>query len=150
MLKMREETNNNRKTNVLFVLILATAFAGFLVSLYLTILHYQGISPICLILEGCEKVLTSRYAELGGIPIALFGTIFYLLVIFLSGLYLEAGNRKVIRPIFLFSFAGFLVSLGLVYTQYFLIGEFCVFCMASAFATTLIFVFSVMLTRLRI
>ncbi len=48
------------------------SLAGLAVAGYLTYVHYEGIAPVCTT-GGCEKVQSSVYAELGGIPVALIG-----------------------------------------------------------------------------
>ena len=54
------------RTPVVVVALIGVAIAG-----YLTYVHYAGIEPICAASGGCEKVQSSDYAELAGIPVAL-------------------------------------------------------------------------------
>ena len=42
-------------------------------SIYLTVEHISGESVRCTIIAGCSEVLSSRYAVVGGVPLA-FGT----------------------------------------------------------------------------
>src|SRR5690348_14780226 len=72
------------------------SFLGFLDAAYLTILHYKNVIPPCSIAHGCETVLTSQYATLGPIPIALLGVFFYLVVLGLLGM---LGNGIKLIPI---------------------------------------------------
>ncbi len=46
------------------------ALGGLADSIYLTIKHFTGEKVPCSIVEGCEQVLTSSYAEIFGIPLA--------------------------------------------------------------------------------
>ena len=48
--------------------IAALAAAGLAISAYLTWVHYAGIEPVCTGISDCERVQTSSYAELVGIP----------------------------------------------------------------------------------
>jgi uncharacterized membrane protein len=57
--------------------IAAFAVVGAAVAMYLTVVHYAHTAPICTT-GGCEKVQHSRYAELGGAPVAVLGLIAYL------------------------------------------------------------------------
>jgi uncharacterized membrane protein len=46
--------------------------AGLGIAAYLTYTHYAGVAPVCTS-GGCEKVQTSRYATLAGVPVAAIG-----------------------------------------------------------------------------
>ena len=56
--------------------IAAAALVGGAVAAYLTYVHYAHISPLCTT-GGCEKVQSSSYAELAGVPVALLGLLAY-------------------------------------------------------------------------
>jgi uncharacterized membrane protein len=60
--------------------IAAFAAAGAAVATYLTVVHYAHTAPICTT-GGCEKVQHSKYAELGGLPVAVLGLAAYLAII---------------------------------------------------------------------
>ena len=47
---------------------------------YLTYVHYAHVSPICTT-GGCEKVQSSSYAELAGVPVALLGLVAYAAIL---------------------------------------------------------------------
>jgi len=108
---------------------------------YLTWKHVQGASPFCP-RGGCDLVLTSHYAEVWGIPLALIGALGYGGILALS-LWAhwaeEPGLRKALSGLLVFSTIGFLVSLVLVYLQLFVLKSICIWCMASALTMTTIF-----------
>lgn len=56
--------------------IAAATLVGGAVAAYLTYVHYADVSPICTT-GGCEKVQSSSYAELAGVPVALLGLVAY-------------------------------------------------------------------------
>ena len=56
--------------------ILAAALLGGAIAAYLTVVHYTHSSPICTT-GGCEKVQTSSYASVAGIPVAVLGLAAY-------------------------------------------------------------------------
>jgi uncharacterized membrane protein len=60
--------------------IAAGAAVGAAVATYLTVIHYANTAPICTT-GGCEKVQHSKYAELGGLPVAVLGLAAYLTII---------------------------------------------------------------------
>lgn len=58
----------------------ALALAGLAVSGYLTWVHYAELEPICTGISDCERVPSSDYAELAGVPVALIGAAGYIAV----------------------------------------------------------------------
>ena len=113
---------------------------GFIDATYLTAEHMIGVIPPCSITKGCEQVLTSNYATLFNIPIALFGALFYLASFLLAVAYRETRNKKLLNLILFFSIGAFLASLGFVYIQLFVLHAICQYCMISAGTSTAIFV----------
>jgi uncharacterized membrane protein len=111
------------RTAALACCVLGLAIAG-----YLTYVHYAGISPVCEIAHGCEKVQTSRWSELAGVPVALLGLLGYagilaaLLVPGETAMTAAAGQALV--------GAGF--SAYLTYREVFTIEAICIWCVASA------------------
>ena len=101
---------------------------------YLTIEHITGQSVRCTIVSGCSEVLSSRYATVGGMPLALVGAAAYFTVFALATL-----------GAFGYKFAGtllnllvglmVLVSLWLIYLQAFVIRSYCQYCLLSAAVT---------------
>lgn len=112
------------------------ALAGLADAIYLTIKHYTGEQVPCSIVAGCEQVLTSSYAEIAGIPLAIFGAAAYFAA-FALAILAAFGNRLMWT---LFGVQVILMAIftaWLVYLQAFVIEAFCQFCLLSA-ATTLI------------
>jgi uncharacterized membrane protein len=60
--------------------IAACAAVGAAVATYLTVVHYTHTAPICTT-GGCEQVQHSRYAELGGLPVAVLGLAAYVVLL---------------------------------------------------------------------
>ena len=115
------------------------ALIGLVDSTYLTVKHYT-VEPVpCSIIDGCEQVLSSQWAEIGGIPLAAFGAAAYLVAFVLAML---AAFRK--SPAWtLFGVQSILmaaVSIWLIYVQAALIGAFCQFCLLSATTSITLYV----------
>ncbi len=111
------------------------ALIGLADAIFLTIKHFTGEQVPCSIVEGCEQVLTSSYAEIAGIPLAIFGAAAYF-VAFSLAIMAGFGNRLMWT---LFGIQVFLMTIftaWLIYLQAFVIGAFCQFCLLSA-ATTI-------------
>jgi uncharacterized membrane protein len=110
------------------------ALLGLADSAYLTVHHLTAEPVPCTIVAGCETVLTSSYAEIGGVPLAAFGAAAYF-VAFALALLTAFGNRTMWT---LFGIQVVIMSLftaWLIYLQGYVIGAFCQFCLISA-ATT--------------
>jgi uncharacterized membrane protein len=118
---------------------------GFLDAVYLTTEDYLNQSVICILTSGCQNVLTSQYSQIFGVPLALFGVIYYLIIIFCSLSYLTNRNNLANYLLNYFTSVGFLVSLYLVYLQLFVIKAICFYCMISALTSTILFILSLYL-----
>jgi len=114
------------------------ALVGLADAIYLTINHYTGEKVPCSVTGGCEAVLTSAYAEIGGVPLAAFGALAYFAAFSLAIL-AAFGNRLMWK---LFGVQAALMaafSLWLVYLQAFVIREYCQFCLLSAATSVTLF-----------
>ena len=109
----------------------ALALLGLADSVYLTVSHYTKTPVPCSIVEGCETVLTSSYAEIAGIPLAAFGAAAYFAAFSLAIL-AAYGNRAAWMLFGVQAFLMAAVSAYLIYLQGFVIGAFCQFCLVSA------------------
>lgn len=130
---------------IIFSLILA--FLGFFDAAYLTILHYKHIIPPCTLAKTCDIVLTSKYATVFGIPTALYGAVYYLVLIVLLGILthnkkdLKINNLLSLKSvIFILSFCGLLISGALVYIQGFVLYAFCQYCLISEAINLVLFI----------
>ena len=116
--------------------------AGLAVAAYLTYIHYEGIRPVCGLGGDCEKVQTSEWADLAGVPVAVLGLVGYVLI--LASLFVRSENGLMAGA--LFAVTGFGFSLYLTYRELFSIDAICQWCVTSAVLMTLLAVVTV--TRL--
>lgn len=137
------------KKGLVLVLIALLSFLGFLDAVYLTITHYQNILPPCSLKLGCEKVLTSQYSTIIGIPISLLGSIYYLTVGIIAIQLLQNKKRFLIQSLFLATISGFVISVTLFLIQAFVLHSFCQYCLLSELISTLLLTLSIFLLRLR-
>ena len=125
------------------------ALIGLVDSVYLTIHHLNAVPVPCSLIDGCETVLTSSYAEIAGIPLAAFGAAAYFAAFSLA-LLAAFGNRMMWTLFGGQAILMALVSGWLIYLQAAVIGAFCQFCLLSA-ATSLtllaLFVISLLAKR---
>jgi uncharacterized membrane protein len=122
---------------IIFFIIIS--FLGFLDATYLTAQHYMGAIPPCVITTGCETVLTSEHSVIFGVPTALWGAMYYLLIFILAVLAFDI-KPEIIRFTAYLTPLGFLASLYFVYLQLFVIKEICSYCMISAATSTILFI----------
>ena len=112
------------------------ALAGLLDATYLSIEHFRGVIPPCTGFSNCEAVLTSSYATISGIPISLFGALYYLTTAALALMVFRKGNATIGLLLQLVVGSAFLVSVLLVGIQHFVLEAYCLYCLVSAGITT--------------
>ena len=125
--------------NNLSIFCLVFCFLGFLDATYLTILHYKNAFPPCTI-SGCEKVLTSQFSVIYGVPVSLLGTLFFTLAIVFSLLVFLSKRKIFAHGLFLITLTGLFVSAVLFFIQLFIIKSFCQYCLFSESMTLLLFI----------
>ena len=111
----------------------AVCLAGVGIAAYLTYVHYAGIAPVCTS-GGCEKVQTSRYAELGGVPVALLGLVAYCVLLVLAAIRgVEAATAGVFVAVAGVAFSGYLL-----WAQLGPIGAICQWCLGNDLTITVV------------
>ena len=113
---------------------LVLALAGLGVAGYLTYVHYAELEPLCGLGGDCERVQTSVYAEVAGVPVALLGLAGYALI--LASLFVR-GDLGLVGGAAL-ALIGFGFSAYLTYRELFTIEAICSWCVASAVLLTLV------------
>jgi len=118
----------------LVLALIGTAIAG-----YLTYVHYGHLKIICASGSGgCEKVQSSDYAELAGIPVATLGLVGYVGI--LGSLLLPPEPSRQVAA--LLSLVGFGFSMYLTWAELFRIHAICQWCVGSATIMTLLTIVS--------
>jgi uncharacterized membrane protein len=117
----------------------AIALVGLGIAAYLTYVHYAGLQPLCLASGGCEKVQSSHWSKLGGIPVATIGLVGYAAILAL----LFAPGELGLAGTALVALVGFGFSAYLTYVELFRIHAVCQWCVASAVLMTVLAALSV-------
>ena len=128
------------KTPWLPAVMLLVSILGFIDATYLTVTHYTGVAIPCTITHGCDIVTKSAYAEVLGVPVALLGSVFYLVVFAILFLAIDNNSTKLLRLAGRLTLVGFLSSLWFLFVQAFLLHAFCQWCIGSAVSSTLLFI----------
>ena len=107
------------------------ALSGLADAIYLTIHHYTAEAVPCGLEFDCGAVLNSKYAEIGGIPLAAFGAAAYLAALSLAIL-TALGNRLTWNMFGIQATMMAVVSGYLIYVQHYYIHAWCQYCLISA------------------
>jgi uncharacterized membrane protein len=119
------------------------ALIGVGIAGYLTYVHYAGLEPVCVGGGGgCERVQSSPWAELAGVPVSLLGLIGYVAILASLAFPEDLGRSAAA----LLSLVGAGFSAWLTYVEIEKIGAICQWCVASAVVMGLLAIVSV--TRL--
>jgi uncharacterized membrane protein len=119
--------------------IVLLALVGLLVATYLWLYKIGVLGELQCGTGSCEYVQTSRYAELLGVPVALYGVAGYatLLGVGLAGLQPGlASDRRVSVLLAALATAGFGFTLYLTAIELFVLRAVCRWCVASAVIIT--------------
>lgn len=114
------------------------ALVGIIDASYLTIEHLAGRSVRCMVVSGCDEVLSSSYATIAGsIPVAAAGALAYFTVFSLATLAIFNYDvaRRLLAPLVALMF---LATLWFFYLQAVVIKAFCAYCLLSAALTTIL------------
>ena len=125
------------KTTTILEIIIVLSVIGVIGSAYSTYEHYQLISDsssgsFCDISAevSCSAVNSSPYSEVMGIPTALIGLVWFIILVILC--YGVELKHKFWKPapfyLFVWSIIGMLTVFWLVYAELFLIGAICLVC----------------------
>jgi uncharacterized membrane protein len=130
-----------REFSALPLIILVLSLLGLGVAGYLTYAHYNQDALVCTV-GSCHTVQSSKYAMIGGVPIAIFGACMYVALAALA-----AARRFHVGPLafdtatmaaFGIVLAGFVYAAYLTYVELFVIDAICQWCVSSAVITTII------------
>ena len=129
-----------KNRNLLLVLLIVLAFVGIADSAYLAQSAYTGTALTCNIggLDGCNTVAQSAYSHLFGIPVAVYGVIFYSLMFVLGAVALAQPGLHARRGLFVLGVIGAVASVAFIFVQAVLIEALCIYCLGSAVIAFLI------------
>jgi protein-disulfide isomerase/uncharacterized membrane protein len=133
------------------LLVLVAALAGTLLSGLLLLQHYNQAHDNALVSmicggsgkSGCEAVDESPYSMFLGIPLAVYGILFYVSLAIVAGLSLvgdQKAKEAAAAAAFALAVVAFGVDLVLLGLQAFAVGAFCLLCISTYAATLMILV----------
>ena len=136
-----DEWNYSPRVSTLFGVFTAVAVFGWVVSAFLSGIHFWAIPqiPAGAELSGSLQVVTSEWAYVFGVPLATLGAFYYLTTIGLAIWWFDTRHPLIIKILTPITATGVLASSYFVWLQLVPIGEICPFCMMSATATVVLF-----------
>lgn len=128
------------KFKKILVAVLVLAALGLVDALYLSVEHYRGEVPPCTLTGGCEKVTTSEYSVLFGVPVAYLGALYYISLLSVLFLFVDLKKKNLFHLATGIVSMGFLFSLYFTYLQFFVIEALCPYCLFSALVSSILVV----------
>ena len=125
----------------LLVTLLVLAFLGIADAWYLSLSALQGAALFCdvgAVLDGCNIVAQSPYSKLFGLPLALYGVIFYCFLFVLVAILFVRTHHPLYQAVAVLGVLGLIASLAFLFIQFALIKALCIYCIASAVIAALI------------
>lgn len=134
--------------NKIFILLIIFSLLGFIDATYLTITHYKNIIPPCTITHGCEKVLSSSFAVILGIPMAMYGSFYFFASTIINILIFQHQKNIWIRRLFMaFHSSGLVAAFVLLFLQFVIIKALCQYCMLVELLLILMFGYATLFLR---
>lgn len=119
---------------------------GMIISAYLIYQHFKPVgSTFCNVNDyvSCDIVNKSIYAEIIGIPVAIFGFSAYLIIFTAAfGLLKEKLPASALKLTALFTGASLGFSIYLTTMEFFVLQAICIFCVISQLTILIIFIIS--------
>jgi uncharacterized membrane protein len=110
--------------------IVGVAGVGLGIALYLLLTRVAGGVPVCQPGGGCETVALSEYSTFLGLPVALYGLGYSIVLVGLALIWWRSGDRRALLALYGLGFLGVLVIAYLTYLEVFVIEAICVWCVA--------------------
>jgi uncharacterized membrane protein len=126
-----EEEYTSRERPWRSIVCMIAGLGGIGVSIYVTVLHYAHVKPVCSDTGAinCEKVLTSPQSVFLGIPVPIYGLVFFVAMFVLCTPKLWRSSLWWIPWVRLVgSSVGILFALRLIYEELFVIRNLCLWC----------------------
>ena len=127
--------------NGLLIALLVLTILGIADAFYLTLSAFQGAALFCdvgAVLDGCNVVAQSPYSKLFGLPLALYGMIFYGFVFIAVSALFVLTHHPLYQAVVALGVIGLIASLVFLFIQFVLIKALCIYCIISAVIAALI------------
>lgn len=119
---------------ILSIILITIAGGGFFLARYIFIKKRKKEKIVCLLDSKCDEVVHSQYSAFLGVPIEVFGMIYFALIgLFFILAFLIAGLDSIYLALFILmvTFGAFVFSIYLSTIQLFIIKQYCSWCFIS-------------------
>ena len=123
------------------------AAIGLVVAIYLAVTKLTGGLPVCGPIHGCDTVASSEYSVVLGVPVAVFGVGYSIVLLALSIAWWWGGDRRAVLGAYGLGLLGCFVAAALTYLEVAVIGAICVYCVT--YAVTVVVGFAIAVLALR-
>ena len=131
--------NALRRAGPIVLVQVLAAVIGLLISLYLAATKLAGGVPACLPGGGCETVALSEYSSIFGIPVALLGTAFSVVVLVTLLAWVRGRDRRLLYAAYALALFGVVFVGYLTYLELFVIRAICQWCVGYAISMVVLF-----------
>jgi uncharacterized membrane protein len=107
------------------------AFIGVGESVYLTVVHYRHVKPVCSVNKyvDCSQVITGPYSSAFNIPFAVLGLVFFVGLLLLNSPWAWRSQRRLVHWVRLgAAISGLCFVFYLVYIELVIKGKLCEWC----------------------
>lgn len=125
----------------------ALALGGLAIAAYLLTVRVLGGAPICGPVEGCDTVAASEYATVLGLPVALFGVGFSIVLAAATLAWWRIADRRALYVAYGLGLLGVVAVGYLTYLEVFVIEAICVWCVSYALTIVVGWILAVLAVR---
>jgi uncharacterized membrane protein len=123
------------------------ALVGVVTAGYLAVEKLLGQAPACGPIQGCDTVAASVYSDLFGVPMALLGWSFSVVLLAATLAWWRWSDRRVLLAVYGLGLFGVLVVAALTYLELAVIHAMCIWCVAYAASVVLGWLVAVLTIR---
>jgi len=134
-------------------LVIVAGIGGFCLSAYIRHHKKYDKAMVCPLKADCHKVVHSQYSTLFGVPLEIWGMLYYGIIFISYGIfffYPEFYTDAVAGAVLLLSVIAFFFSIYLTAIQAFVLREWCTWCLCSACICTIIFILAFQVSDLTV
>jgi uncharacterized membrane protein len=123
------------------------ALGGVAIAAYLLTVRLLGGAPACGPVPGCDTVAASPYATVLGLPVALFGVMFSIVLAAATLAWWRTGDRRALYAAYGLGLLGIVAVAYLTYLELFVIEAICIWCASYAVTIAIGWILAILALR---
>jgi len=108
------------------------AAIGLAITGYLLAVRWLGEAPACGPVRGCDTVAASPYATVAGLPVALFGVGFSVVLVALTAAWWRRADRRALQGAYALGLVGVVAVGYLTFIEVVVLEAICIWCVSYA------------------